>query len=106
MGGPARSLEPCVVMLPTGSGANVLCLSAFLQPVHSVVIAAEAHASVSTAGGLAHGVGGKVLHVPSDPRTGKVGAGDVGRAVEEEKAGGTFATVPRVLSVSLSLIHI
>jgi threonine aldolase len=92
--GPCRAL-----LVPTGTGANVLGLTLACKRYESVLCSAIAHLLHQEAG-AAEAAGIKLLSVPH--RAGKIIPEEIFKRLELEKSVGHHATMPRLLSITQS----
>jgi threonine aldolase len=92
-GRPAQAL-----LVPTGTGANVLALKCALRPYQSVICAATAHIAVAETGAAEQLVGCKLLTVPT--ASGKLTPAQVEARYVAETSGGPHATQPKLVSIS------
>ncbi|MCU0449135.1 MAG: beta-eliminating lyase-related protein [Bernardetiaceae bacterium] len=86
------------MLVPTGTGANILALKCALRPYQSVICAATAHIAVAETGAAEQMVGCKLLTVPTP--NGKLTPAQVRARYLAETSGGPHATQPKLVSVA------
>lgn len=90
--------KPKVVIVPTGTGANVLALKLSCKRYESVLCTDIAHIQYQESGAAESIVGCKLLSVPH--REGKITPEGILRKLKSERAFGKHSTSPRVLSIT------
>jgi len=90
--------SPKVLILPNGTGANVLALTLSCKRHESVICTDMAHIQYQESGAAESVVGCKLLTVPH--QEGKLTPEAVARKLKTERAFGKHSTSPRVLSVT------
>ncbi len=87
-----------VLMVPTGTGANVLALKLAVRPYESIICTDIAHISYHECGALEALIGCKLLTVPH--HQGKVTPSALLKKIKTERAFGKHSTSPKVLSIT------
>jgi len=91
--------HPCEVLLvPTGTGANILSLKLSCRPHESIICTDMAHLQYQECGAAESLVGCKLLIVPN--QEGKLTPEGVMKKLKRERAFGHHSTSPRVLSIT------
>lgn len=89
-----------VLILPTGTGSNVLSLRICSRPHESVLCSDVAHIEQQESGAAQAVVGCKLITVPS--HNGKITPDAIRKKLHREKAFGKHSTFPRTLSITQS----
>lgn len=90
--------KPKVLMVPNGTGANVLGLKLACRRHESVICTDISHIQYQESGAAEAVIGCKLLTVPH--KQGKVTPEEIIRKLQSERAFGKHSTSPRVLSIS------
>jgi threonine aldolase len=89
-----------VLIVPTGTGANILALKLALKPFESAICTEMAHVNYQESGAAESVVGCKLI--PTDHREGKISVTGIIKRLKAEKAFGKHSTHPRLLTISQS----
>jgi threonine aldolase len=87
-----------VLMIPTGTGANVFALTLCCRRYESVICTDIAHIHYQESGAAESIVGCKLLTVPH--QQGKITPNGISKKLQSERAFGKHSTFPRVLSIT------
>jgi threonine aldolase len=90
--------KPKVLIVPTGTGANVLALKLACRRYESVICTDIAHLNYQECGAAESIVGCKLLSVPH--QEGKITLEGIIRKLKNERTFGKHSTSPRVLSIT------
>lgn len=90
--------KPKVLIIPTGTGTNVLALKIACRRHESVICTDIAHINYQECGAIESIVGCKLLSVPH--QEGKITPEGIMRKLQSERAFGKHSTSPRVLSIT------
>ena len=94
----AFKAKPKILIVPSGTGANVLGLKLACKRHESVICTDISHIQYQESGAAEAIVGCKLLTVPN--KQGKITSEEVIRKLQSERAFGKHSTSPRVLSVT------
>ena len=92
--------QPKVLIVPTGTGANILALKIAAKRYESVLCTDIAHINYQESGAAESVAGCKLLTVPH--REGKITLEGLTKKLRTEKAFGKHSTHPRILTISQS----